>query len=69
MAYWVILCLDTEERDSNCEHGVGGCSIPIVSSFGGIAPSRALQGSAKCQKILYWERYIESITGRTRGDK
>ena len=52
MAYRIVLRLDTKEWNSDGKHGVGGSGVPIVSSLGRIAPSRALQGSVGRQENL-----------------
>jgi hypothetical protein len=45
MAYGVILGLNAEEGNADGEHGVGGCGVAVVCTFGGIAPGWALQST------------------------
>jgi hypothetical protein len=45
MTYWVVFCLDTQERDTNGKHGISGSGITVIRSFSGVAPAWALQGA------------------------
>ena len=47
--YRVILGIDGEQGYSDSEKGVGGRGVTIVSTFGRITPSWALQFSVSCQ--------------------
>jgi hypothetical protein len=48
ITYRIILCLNAKERNPDSEHGIGGSSITVIGSLGGVAPGRALQSSVPC---------------------
>jgi hypothetical protein len=69
MTYWIILCLDTKERDTDSKHGISGSGITVIRSLGRIAPAWALQGAVDSTLELYSLWSEGKLTGRIHASK